>query len=114
MTQKLQISIKESSQTQKARERLRKKMESVEKKITSQALEAKTLEIHKWISKNASNRIVVYNKNIGLFDENQNTARMSRNVSSIAEKIQKEILEEGKDSLKILMEISEELKGVLQ
>ena len=83
--------VDESVQVCKAREKLKKRLEAVEKKITAQALEKKSVEIHKWISKNASERVVLYTKNISLFDENQNTAKVSQRVNSIAAKIQGEI-----------------------
>ena len=59
--------------------------------MTVQALEKKSLEIHRWIAKNSSERVVLYSKNISLFDENQNTAKASQRVSSVAEKIQNEM-----------------------
>ncbi len=83
--------VDESVQVGKAREKLRKRLEAVEKKITEQALEKKSVEIHKWISKNISERVVLYTKNISLFDENQNTAKVSQRVNAVAEKIQKEM-----------------------
>jgi hypothetical protein len=83
--------VDESVQICKAREKLKKRMEALEKKMTTQALEKKSLEIHRWIAKNSSERVVLYSKNISLFDENQNTAKVSQRVSTVAEKIQKEM-----------------------
>ena len=83
--------VDESVQIYKAREKLKKRMEALEKKMTAQALEKKSLEIHRWIAKNSSERVVLYSKNISLFDENQNTAKVSQRVSSVAEKIQNEM-----------------------
>jgi hypothetical protein len=75
----------ESLKTRKAREKIRKQLEDVEKKMTPQALEKKTIEIHRWIARHAPHRIVLKNKNISLFDENQNTARLSTRVSALAD-----------------------------
>jgi hypothetical protein len=83
--------VDESVQVAKAREKLKKRLESVEKRVTEQALEKKSVEIHKWISKNASERVVLYDKNISLFDENQNTAKVSQRVGALAEKIKNEM-----------------------
>lgn len=85
--------VTESVQVRRAREKLKKRMEAVEKKITTQALEKKSLEIHQWIAKHASDRVILYAKDISLFDENQNTAKVSQKVSLLAERIQKETRE---------------------
>ncbi len=83
--------VGESIQVCKAREKLRKRLEAVDVKITEQALEKKSMEIHKWISKNTAERVILYSRNISLFDENQNTARVSHRVNALAEKIQGEM-----------------------
>lgn len=80
----------ESAKTRKAREKLRKKLEALEKKITPQALEKKTIEIHRWIERHASQRTVLRSKTFSLFDENQNTAELSKKVVELAEQIKKE------------------------
>lgn len=82
--------VTESVQVRRAREKLKRRMETIEQKITVQALEKKSLEIHQWIAKHASDRVVLYAKEISLFDENQNTAKVSQKVSLLAERIQKE------------------------
>ena len=68
-------------------------MEAFEKRITEEALEKKSIEIHRWISKNAIDRVSLTAKNIALFDENQNTAKVSQKISSLAEKLQKQLVE---------------------
>jgi hypothetical protein len=77
----------ESFKTRKAREKLKKQMEDLEGKITPQALEKKTIEIHRWIARHAPHRIVLRSKTISLFDENQNTARLSKRVASLVDQI---------------------------
>lgn len=74
----------ESAKTRRAREKLKKQLENVERKMTPQALEKKTIEIHQWIARHTQSRVVIKNK-FSLFDENQNTARLSTRVSSLAE-----------------------------
>ena len=91
MKDKKKILVHESVQVAKAREKLKKRMEDVEKNVTAQALEKKSMEIHRWISMNASDRVVLHKKNISLFDENQNTAKVSQRIHTVAEKIQSEI-----------------------
>lgn len=81
----------ESVKTRKAREKLRQKLEAFEKRITPQALEKKTIEIHRWIARHAAHRVVLRSKSISLFDENQNTARISKKISTLAEQIKVEI-----------------------
>jgi hypothetical protein len=80
----------ESSKTRKAREKLKKQLDAFEKKITPQALEKKTIEIHRWIARHASHRVVLRSKDISLFDENQNTAKISERVTKLADQIKKE------------------------
>lgn len=83
--EKKQTIAEESKKTRKAREKLKKQLDDFERQLTPQALEKKTIEIHRWIARHAHHRIVLKNKNICLFDENQNTAKLSTRVSSIAE-----------------------------
>lgn len=81
----------ESSKTRKAREKLKKQLDAVEKKITQQALERKSIEIHRWIARHAHHRVVLRSKTISLFDENQNTAKLSHRVASLADQIKVDI-----------------------
>jgi hypothetical protein len=77
----------ESQKTRKAREKLKRQIEALDKKITPQALEKKTIEIQRWISRHASHRIALKSKSISLFDENQNAAGLSQRVSALADQI---------------------------
>src|ERR1700722_10735202 len=80
----------ESLKTRKAREKLKKQLEANDKKITPQALEKKSIEIHRWIARHAHNRVVLKSKSISLFDENQNTADISNRVSNFFDLIGKD------------------------
>ncbi len=91
MKDKKKSPVVESPKVFKAREKLKKKMEAIEKKITQQALDRKSFEIHRWIAKNAADRMGLYDKDVSLFDENQNTAKVSRKVGLLAEKLQGEM-----------------------
>lgn len=82
------IIAEESLKTQKAREKLKRQLDAFDKKITPQALEKKNIEIHRWIARQAPNRIALKTKSISLFDENQNTANLSQRVALLAEQIQ--------------------------
>lgn len=77
----------ESKKTQKSREKLKKQLEAMDRKITSQALKKKSIEIHRWIDRHANQRVILKSKSICLFDENQNTAELSRRVAQLAEQI---------------------------
>jgi len=83
----------ESDKTKKARAKLKKKLEQIESKVTKDALERKTVEIHRWIARHASFRAVLKTKEIALFDENKNTALLSPKISRIMD-----ILEENTQS----------------
>jgi len=86
MVQKKQIA-EESLKTKKAREKLMKKLKEVDAKITRDALEKKSIEIHRWISRHADKRISLREKSISLFDENQNAAEISQKILKVAEKL---------------------------
>lgn len=79
----------ESEKTKKARLKLKRKLEKVDKQVTQDALKRKVQEIHHWIARHAQHRIVLRDKNISLFDENQNTARLSMKVTSVLEELKK-------------------------
>lgn len=71
----------ESSKTKKVREKLKRHLEKIDEKITQQELNRKISEIHRWISRHASQRVNVKAKSFSLFDENQNTAKISQKIS---------------------------------
>lgn len=77
----------ESDKTKKLREKLTKQLASIDEKITQQALNRKIHEIHYWISRHAVNRVPLKSKSISLFDENQNTAKVSQKIVTFVEKI---------------------------
>jgi hypothetical protein len=77
----------ESPKTQKARKKLQKQLDAVDKMITSQALERKAIEIHRWIARHASHRVVLRTKAISIFDENQNAASESQKVAQLVDQI---------------------------
>jgi hypothetical protein len=77
----------ESQKTQKAREKLKKKLQDNDKKITPQALKKKSVEIHHWINRHAKHRIILKSKSISLFDENQNTARISQRIRTLVDQL---------------------------
>jgi len=82
--------VEESLKMKKAREKLKKRFASIDQKMTKEALSKKSVEIHRWISRNANKRITLRDKSIALFDENQNAAEISERISKIVEKIQEE------------------------
>ncbi len=81
----------ESVKTKKAREKLRKRLLELERKVTTQALERKNMEIHRWIARHAPQRVVLRSKNISLFDENKNTAEISARISKVATQLKIEL-----------------------
>lgn len=78
----------ESLKTKRTREKLKRRFESIDLKITKEAIAQKTVEIHRWISRHAEGRIVLKDKTISLFDENKNAVEISQKISKIAEKLQ--------------------------
>ncbi len=88
----------ESPKTRRAREKLQKQLDAVERKITPQALEKKAIEIHRWIERHANTRVALKTKNISLFDENQNAAAISHRINSIAEQLKQDLTPGGEAS----------------
>ena len=89
--EKKKVIAEESAKTRKAREKLKKQIAAFEKKITPQALQRKTIEIHRWIERHASNRIALKSKSISLFDENQNAAQLSQKIAYLADQMKMEV-----------------------
>lgn len=79
--------VEESAKTKKAREKLRKQLEDLQLKITPQALKEKTVEIQRRIARHADQRVVLREKSISLFDENQNAAKLSQRIAKIADQM---------------------------
>lgn len=77
----------ESEKTKKAREKLRKLFESLEKEITQENLNKKINEINDRISRLAPERVVLPSKSISLFDNNRNAAKVSNKVKEIFQNI---------------------------
>lgn len=78
----------ESQKTRRAREKLRRQWEEQDQLITEKALAETVDKIHKWIAANAMNRVTLKNKDIRLFDQNQNAALLSKKVQKFSQKIQ--------------------------
>ncbi|MEM7175536.1 MAG: hypothetical protein AAF443_06400 [Chlamydiota bacterium] len=70
----------ESLKTKKIRDKLKRRFALLEKEMTPQALRQKSIEIHRWIARHAAERVVLKSKSISLFDENQNTAKLSHKI----------------------------------
>jgi galactose-1-phosphate uridylyltransferase len=81
----------ESHKTKRAREKLRKQWEEQERLITQTSLAETVDKIHQWIAANAMHRVALKEKEIRLFDQNQNAAILSRKVEQIADKIREEL-----------------------
>ncbi len=79
----------ESEKTKKARQKIKEQMRSVDEAFTDGALQKKLAEIKIWIARHAKNRVVIKNK-VSLFDQNQNTAKISQAIASIMRKVQKD------------------------
>ena len=75
----------ETEKTIKARNKLKKRLGAIDEQVTEKALEKKADEIHRWISKHATNRVVLKKKSISLFDSNENAAKMSSKLQKMAD-----------------------------
>jgi len=81
----------ESLKTKKVREKLKKHLESFDQKVTAPALKKKLIEIHRWIERHASQRVILKEKSISLFDENRNAAEFSQRVGILVEKLKQDM-----------------------
>ena len=86
----------ESIKTKRAREKLRKQCEEEDSLITESALADTVDKIHQWIAANATSRVTLKEKDIRLFDQNQNAAVLSRKVQQFAQKIREDMQQLGK------------------
>jgi hypothetical protein len=86
----------ESSKTKRAREKLLKTWEEEKNQITPQAIRETVDKIHKWIADNARHRVPIREKNIRLFNQNQNAAAISKRVQGFAEKLKIDMQHFGK------------------
>lgn len=82
----LGVIAEESHKTKKARKKLKERLDEIEKKVTPEALEEKSQEVQRRIARHASDRLPVQ-KDISLFDKNQNAAPPSKAVEKIAEEL---------------------------
>ncbi len=80
----------ESEKTKKARKKLKSKLDGTDKKMTEKAIKDKSLQIAGWIERHLPDRISV-EKEISLFDQNRNSAKMSRVIEKMAQELSIEL-----------------------
>jgi hypothetical protein len=80
----------ESDKIKRARRKLKKRWEEVEKKTTRESLKKKIEEIDDKITRNSQDRVVLKSKLV-LFDKNQNSAEMSDNIAILYNTLKKEL-----------------------
>lgn len=68
--------------TQKILERLKKRLENLDKQITSEKLEESKNKIQYWIERHTAQRVIINEKDFKLFTEGKKAAKMSRRVES--------------------------------
>ena len=78
----------DSSKVRKFRQKLEKFYSDQDKKITQTAKQRMISKIELWISDNVKDRIPVQKKGCSLFDDNTNSAPISRSAEKIRKKIQ--------------------------
>ena len=84
----------ESDKIQKIREKIRKNYNDLDEKIDLQAIEKTKAAMYYWIASHASDRVFWKMKNVSLFDENQNSAPISRFVRKSLERLSQERVKE--------------------
>jgi hypothetical protein len=86
----MKIIADESEKTKKARAKLKEKLDKTDKKLTQEALLKKSHEIAGWIERHSSDRVSV-KKEISLFDQNRNSAKMSPAIEKMVEELKTDI-----------------------
>lgn len=86
----LGVIAEESGKTKKARAKLKVKLDATDKKLKTQTLGKKSQEISRWIERHAHDRVAV-KKDISLFDQNRNSAKMSKNTEKLAEELARDM-----------------------
>ena len=81
---------KGSNRTKRARQKPEEKRAKQEAKITDAAIDDTIEKIHKWIAMHSMGRVILKDKEIHLFDQNQNAALLSKKVQKIIQKISKD------------------------
>jgi hypothetical protein len=84
----------ESEKTLKIRKKIQDKIKREEEGITPEALQKKIVEMHQWIAHRAHTRTPLLEKSISLFDENENSARLSKKISRIMNQIKTDHFED--------------------
>jgi len=78
----------DSSKVRKFRQKLEKFYSDQDRKVTQTAKDRMKGKIEQWISDNVKDRIPVHKKGCSLFDDNTNSAPMSRSAEKIRKRIQ--------------------------
>ncbi len=86
----MKIIADESEKTKKARAKLKEKLDKTDKKLTQEALLKKSQEIAGWIERHSSDRVSV-KKEISLFDQNRNSAKMSPAIEKMVEELKTDL-----------------------
>lgn len=68
--------------TQKILEKLKKRLDSLDKQITSEKLEESKSKIQYWIERHTAQRVLINDKDFKLFTEGKSAAKMSRRIES--------------------------------
>ena len=67
----------ESSKTRRTREKLLKRFDEVDKKVTKQALDRKSNEISRWIKTNKNERVALVSKENGPVKASKSVSKLS-------------------------------------
>lgn len=70
----------ESRQVTKARRKLKKQLEIMERQFTQSALKETVEKMYIWLDKNASTRVPLNVKGVRLFDGNHHSAKLSQSI----------------------------------
>jgi hypothetical protein len=81
----------ESRETKRARKKLQKRLEALDQKITPQALKKQAIQIRNWIAKHAQKRVILREKSIALFDENEHAAPLSMRIAKIVDQLKQQL-----------------------
>ncbi|MFZ4772609.1 MAG: hypothetical protein ACOYK9_01285 [Chlamydiia bacterium] len=80
----------ESEKTRKARDKLKNRLNKIDSMVTSHAIEEKKDQISDWISRHSWSRDPISKDDLGLFDQNRNSAPLSKKTQGMKERLEKD------------------------
>lgn len=101
-----EMKVKESAQVKKARKKLKHQLSEEHKHFTHRALNGMGKSIENWIIRHSDERIILKDKSIALFDENEHSEKnKSAYVTNLLKKVRQNLRSPSKFSKRKITQI---------